>query len=103
MGKLNKAMAVLLVFGLLTGAGAPAASAAAGGDDFDVFGSFVLPAGEVLDDDELSEVTGSFLPAVIGGAVGYVGAKLLDAAWERYVDPWLEETLWPWIDGILGR
>lgn len=103
MRKRDKVVALLVVFGLLAGVGAPSALAAAGGQSVEQAATFVLPSGERLDDDELADVTGRFLPAVVAGALGYVGAKLLDAAWDRYVDPWLEETVWPWLDGVLGR
>lgn len=98
MQRRNKWLAMVLMIGLIFGtvpAGAFAAASSPGQ-------AFVLPAGDVLTDDELNDVNGEALPIVLAAVGGYVLGKLADAAWERYVDPWLEETVWPWVDEKLG-
>ncbi|REJ34276.1 MAG: hypothetical protein DIU83_04225 [Bacillota bacterium] len=97
MRKLQNVVAVLLVAGLLLGSvpvGALASASSPAPAEYDV----VLPAGELMDDEELAEVTGEAWHIVVGAVGGYILTKLADAVWDRYVDPWLEETVFPWIE-----
>jgi len=97
MRKLKNVVAVLLVMGLLMGSMPIGALAAESPSGYAV----VLPAGEMLDDESLAEVTGEgFLTFAAGVVVGYVATKLADSAWERYVDPWLDDTFWPWVESF---
>jgi len=96
MRKVKNVVALLLVLGLLFGT-MPVTVSAAPASAADR--AIVLPAGEMLDDESLAEVTGEGWPVYVLGAVaGYVGTKLADAVWDRYVDPWLQDTVFPWIE-----
>lgn len=96
MRKLRNVVASLLVAGLLVGS-LPLGAMAASSTSADY--AIVLPVREMLDDEALAEVTGEGLPAfLLGGAADYVATKLADAVWDRYVDPWLQDTVFPWIE-----
>lgn len=96
---LRKFVALVLVLGLMVGMFPTGVLA---GERSSEVAHFVLPAGEQMSDDDLAQVTGEALPLVLAAVGGYVVGKLADAAWERYVDPWLDETVWPWVDEKLG-